>query len=212
MQPSPIEQFSSEAEILTEKPHRDRQILTVRRLDWRFLLPDPRLQNVAYIGAPDADLIAALDAFSRHLTIISDVNSPANQIDKPGFDVLVASRVKPAVIKSALPLLKPGGYLYWEVERSNVTGVAKFCSIYTYRKHLEKLKSSDIQIHWHRPNFAACKEIIPLENPAALNFAFAKGHAGLKGRLKEFAGKLLKTSGLLAFSTPCFSIVAKKVE
>ena len=212
MQPSPTEQFSSEAEILTEKSRRDRQILTIRRLDWRFLLPDPRLENVACIGTPAADLIAALEAFSSRFTNLADVNSAAKRIAEPRFDVLVASRAKQAEIEAALPLLKPGGFLYWEVERSNVTGVAKFCSIYSYRKHLKKLKLGDIQIHWHRPNFVACKEIIPLENSSALNFAFAKGHVGLKGRVKEFGGKLLKISGLLAFVVPCFSIVAKKKD
>ena len=210
MQPSPTEQFFSEAEILTEKSQRDRQILTIRRLDWRFLLPDPRLENVAYIGAPAADLIAALEAFSSRLTNLADVNSAAKRIAEPQFDVLVASRAKQAEIEAAMPLLKPDGFLYWEVERSKLDGAAKFRSVFSYRKYLKKLKFDDIQIYWHRPNFVACKEIIPLENPAALNFAFTKGHVGLKGRAKEFAGKWLKTSGFLSFSTPCFSFIGKK--
>ncbi len=174
------------------------------------MLPDPRLEYVACIGAPAGDFIAALDAFSRHFEKITDVKSAANQINKFEFDVLVASQAKPAEIEAALPLLKPEGFLYWEVERSRLEGAAKFRSVYSYRKHLKKMGFGDIQIYWHRPNFAACKEIIPLENTAALNFTLAKGHVGLKGQAKEIAGKLLKMSGLLAFVVPCFSLVAKK--
>lgn len=188
---------------------RDRQILTVRRLDWRFLLPDPALRNVAYIGAPDPDLQAALGEFSASLQLLSGEQLTG----LPVFDLLVARKATMNEIKSVIPMLKSGGYLYWEVVRTKPKKMTKLApprSAFRYRNDLNQLELTDLRLYWHRPNFSRCKEMIPLDSPNALSFAMNKGHTGFHGQIKETAGKLLKNSGMLPFMVSCFSIVGRK--
>ncbi len=192
-----------------EETKRDRQIVTARRLDWRFLLPDPLLGHVAYLGVPDPDLQAALDQFSASLQQLPGEPSGAPQV----FDLLVARKATLPEIENALPRLKSGGYLYWEVMRTKPGKMGQFApprSAFQYRSDLSQLGLTDLRLYWHRPNFNRCKEMIPLDRPNALSFAMNKGHTGWRGQLKETAGKLLKNSGVLPFIVPCFSIVGQK--
>ncbi len=82
-----------------------------------------------------------------------------------------------------------------------------------FRDHvaaLECLGFGDIQMHWQRPNFEACLEIIPMNDPAALDYAFSRPRSDLASRLKFAAGRFMMQSGLLAHLTPCFSLIARK--
>ncbi|MGH7455811.1 MAG: hypothetical protein ACRENG_30930 [bacterium] len=75
---------------------------------------------------------------------------------------------------------------------------------------LESLGFRDIQMHWQRPNFEACLEIIPMHDPAALDYAFSRPRSDLASRLKFAAGRFMMQTGLLAHLTPCFSLIGRK--
>jgi hypothetical protein len=156
-------------------------------------------------------LPAALQQFSELLTIVlpSDISradgEPSADV-KLGcsYETVVLRSSAVAAVKEAKPLIAPGGYLYWEVERvSGVDHVRK------YMKAVERLGFHDVQVNWHRPNFETCLEMIPLTNANALRFAFARRQESAAKRLKFAAGRLLMTMGLLPRVVPCFSIVAR---
>ena len=184
---------------------KDQALQLVRRLDWRFLLPNAILGDVAYIGSMDGTLPSALQEFSELLTIVEPSDSRSSNVE-PGcsYETVVLRSAGIAAVRKVKPLVAPGGYLYWEVERaSGVDHVRR------YTTAVERLGFDDVQVHWHRPDFEACLEMIPLTDSKALRFAFARCHESTAKRLKFAAGRVLMATGLLARLVPCFSIIAR---
>ena len=184
---------------------KDHALQLVRRLDWRFLLPNPVLGDVAYIGSMGGTLPSALQQFSELLTIVQPSELPGPGV-KLGcsYETVVLRSSAVGAVRKAKPLLMTGGYLYWEVER-----VSGLDHVRRYTKAVERLGFDDIQVTWHRPDFESCLELIPLSDSRALRFAFARRHESTTKRLKFAAGRLLMTTGLLARVVPCFSIIAR---
>jgi len=90
----------------------DHELQLARRIDWRFLLPEPYLRRVAYFGPENGTLPAALKYFSESFQNISS----AKDAD---FD-LVALRLRGlSELAKAHKLLATGGFLYWEMPPIN---------------------------------------------------------------------------------------------
>jgi hypothetical protein len=233
----------------------DHELQLARRIDWRFLLPEPYLRRVVYLGPETEDLPAALKHFSESLRV--------NAVEKNGsFDLVVLRLREASSLAKADALLAPGGFLYWEMKPlewaasiqnilkripsllpRSVSGVfygsgtewaaadAKENGLATvphkkglrlqqnvlnlFHDHvaaLERLGFGDIQMHWQRPNFEACLEIIPMNDAAALEYAFSRPRSDWASRLKFAAGRVMMQTGLLAHLTPCFSLIARKIK
>jgi hypothetical protein len=248
--PSPV---VDESEALTKRVLRrsDHELQLARRIDWRFLLPEPYLRRVAYFGQEPGMLPSALEHFSESLRI----NSVA---ENGSFDLVVLHLIETSSLAKAHKLLAPGGFLYWEMKPLNwaaswrgitkrslrplwaavnaktndlATGPHKprFFTETTkgsrgkgaglqknvlnlFHDHvaaLERLGFGDIQMHWQRPNFEACLEVIPM-NAAALDYAFSRPRSDWASRLKFAAGRVMMQTGLLAHLTPCFSLIARR--
>src|SRR5258705_4072811 len=73
------------------------------RVDWRFLLPDPNLGHVAFLGPARGPLIESLRLFSAALA----ANDAAGQDGL--YDVVVAIAPTYAALRRAATLLRPGG-------------------------------------------------------------------------------------------------------
>jgi hypothetical protein len=147
----------------------------VRRLDWRFLLPEPRLRRVLYVGAGDGPLTAALAQLSERLCM-SGAGHPS------GVDVLVAEGVGRDALARALPNLASGGALYWELPRYRSP----------FRSEIRWLHDrglGDVRLHWHIPDFETCRQIVPLDDPAATQFLL-RDHLGRVGY--EIAGRVCR--------------------
>ena len=203
---------------------RDAALQTARRIDWRFLLPNPRLGRVAYIGPPGGTLLTALGQFSASLTCIapSDQTGPL-QRHPSGFELVVLRSRKIAAVEKAHTLLRAGGYLYWEVERlrglapiyriTEQAGWKECCSwrsVESYLISLERLGFCNIEVHWHRPSFENCLEMIPLHEESALRYLFTQKRQGFAAQTLLAAGHLLLKTGWLQRLVPCLSIVACK--
>ncbi len=233
----------------------DHELQLARRIDWRFLLPEPYLRRVVYLGPETGNLPAALKHFSESLRI--------NAVEKNGsFDLVVLRLREASSLAKADALLAPGGFLYWEMQPlewaaslqniikriprflpRSLSGVfygsetewaaadAKGNDLATaphkkglrlqqnvlelFRDHvaaLERLGFGDIQMHWQRPNFEACLEIIPMNDSAALDYVFSRPRSDWASRLKFAAGRMMMQTGLLAHLTPCFSLIARKIK
>lgn len=201
-----------------------------RRIDWRFLLPQPELRNVAFIGSADEELIKALRHFSASLKIFSSaaVDDYLSE-NSESFDVAVVNSANPRAIQWACEMLKPGAYLYWEINRGKPSQSEKnippqngsmksavrdsfprFAHVRSYKRYLQEMGFHDIEVNWHRPDFRNCKEIIPLEDPRVLQYVFTRQQSGFRGQLKLWGGQFLNKSGLLPNIVPCFSLIALK--
>jgi hypothetical protein len=244
----------------------DHELQLARRIDWRFLLPEPYLRRVVYLGPEPGALPDALKHFSESLRI--------NAVEKNGsFDLVVLRLREASSLAKADALLVPGGFLYWEMKPvewavslqnmmkrilrllpRSVSGVfygsetewttdenkenglvkmphkPRFSTetkngsrgkgaglqknvLDLFHDHvaaLERLGFGDIRIYWQRPNFEACLEIIPMNDPVALDYAFSRPRSDWASRLKFAAGRMMMQTGLLAHLTPCFSLIARK--
>lgn len=164
-------------------------LLLVRRLDWRFLLPDPRLDRVAYLGPAGGMLPQALDRFAG-----TCVPARRGADRTAAFDVVVVASGRSGDVRDGCSLLRPGGHLYWEVDRSAaplpVGGVADGWRggpagyLRDPGCFVASLGLRDVRVHWHHPGHDDARMIFPT-HPSAIRYALGRrsAHGGLAGRL-----------------------------
>ena len=194
-----------------------------RRIDWRFLLPNPSLGDVAAVGPVADTLTESLKLFCASLTLLGMERAHEERSDSL-FDVVVACDPSRAVVRRTATLIKPGGFLYLEARgltslllsrrparldalRKNTLWRAE-----VYASVLRPIGFTDVQAHWHWPDFENCKMMIPLDNSAAIRHALDRGGRGLKARLRRGMGHILRWSGLLTWTVPCYSVLARRKD
>jgi len=197
-----------------------------RRVDWRFLLPEPILKDVLCVQPVSQTLAEALQIFSAALASL-EPGTLGDERQPHLYDVVVALDPSKATLSRMATLVKPGGYIYLEAHgltsllRSSqraaraggVAGAVRQRGPWlpkAYKDALQALDFSEPQSHWHWPDFENCKMMIPLESPAAVQHAFHRGGHGLKTQLRTGLGRVLLRSGLLAWTVPCFSVLARR--
>lgn len=178
-----------------------------RRVDWRFLLPDPNLENVGYFGS-SVQLLEALRTFSDSVIVFSDEQlGPVY----PRFDLVVLSSPLYRTAELAARMVKPGGSIYMELGRlaestqrgafpRNLSGAMR------YARLLWKAGFSEVHCYWHRPGFEDCRQIIPLFDRLAMEFALSRGGNFIR-QAKLIASRGLLRAGLLHYVIPCYSVV-----
>lgn len=212
---------------------RDSILQNIRRIDWRFLLPDPHLQRVALLGSSEGTLLKALKEFSDNLTIISSEDLRVDEENsQPDVDLVVLHSGRTSDLKRANSRLVKGGYVYWEIDRrSSLRSLREMISRHgwagffqrriwldglgldhfrRYVTSLERLGFGSIRVYWHRPNFESCLEIIPMDDPVALNYVFSRSSGKISGRLKTAIGRSLMKNDVLGQLVPCLSLIAHK--
>jgi hypothetical protein len=180
----------------------DLDLQLCRRLDWRFLLPDSRLGNVAYIGEENLSLVRALQPFSTSFTFVSEEKFNRNW----AFDGVVITSVSPANLDCAARVLNRGAWLYAESDvasRRRIKGLHRLCASVRCRGF------EDVRAYWHRPNFESCREIVPMQE-IPLNYVLARQQADIAGRVKSLFARVAKGLGLLPSIIPSISVVAVK--
>lgn len=142
----------------------------IRRLDWRFLLSDPGLGQVVYLGPRKGELRRALRRFTGSL-----VEDPESATMVGPFEVAVVASNRIADVRRAATLLKPGGSLYWEVDRRrSPLGPVGFLT--DPRNALAPLDLTDVRAHWHYPNLESARMILP-PTPVAIDYALRRRSA-----------------------------------
>jgi hypothetical protein len=188
---------------------QDLEILEVRRVDWRFLLPSPALGRVLYVGTGQSELRRALGRFSGAVVALGDADPAGGSVRGwKAFDLIVVEGGNSDVIRKSLPLLRPGGAVYWEFTRPPLSFIRRHPR--RYMDSLAPFGLTEIDVYWPRPDFDTCIELVPIARDFALRFVFDRTHETLKGRLKLAIGRFLAHSGLLAFAIRGFSVVAIK--
>lgn len=208
---------------LRDLPVASRRL--TRRLDWRFLLDDPRLGRVAY-GGPDAGALRPALRRDADAVRILPAGSGAAGVDsrggpgEDGVDLAVLHQPDRAALRAARDALRAGGRLYCEVDRAaglaallpgrgrrRATAPARALLLGDAAGLLRELGFVDVRGHVHHPSFEACREIVPME-PAALALGLRR-HAGwLPDGLLRLAGSV--GARLLPRLAPLVSFVARR--
>jgi hypothetical protein len=206
-----IERGQSSSQTGHQSVGRDKELQLSRRLDWRFLLPDPRLRQLAYLGPEKGSLLQALQYFSDPSLIISwsDLSDYRPEVHS-GFDLVIMHTPEPASLDKTHSIIRDGGYLYWEIERTNLNQPWHLQHFKDYVTPLASLGFDDIRVSWHRPDFDSCLEIIPLDKKVALRYVFTRHKGDLAGKIQVIAGKFLMKTDLLSRTATCISLVARK--
>lgn len=216
---------TAQAELLTAPPaqthveHVEQLLQASRRLDWRFLLPNPALEQVAYEGPTHGELLASLRLFAQELTVLTASGSA----DQPAhYDVVVLCEPTPRRLQQAVRLVRPGGALYLEVHgplwptkwvRRNPLTLFQQPRLWQPADYVRALTAAGVaeaSAFWFWPDFDHCTKIIPLADPVVLPYVFAPPTQprGAKGRLKAAYKQWLVQSGWLTVTQPSFGIVA----
>lgn len=190
----------------------DRLLWFARRIDWRFLLPDPDLGSVAYIGPTQGRLVHSLRLFSASLTLLNPDELWGVRHPTP-CDVAVLSDPTSATLRRIGEILRPGGWLYMEAYglfscRRGRRGFGRLRFVHDYKSLLQRLDMNEIEAYWHWPDFESCVTIVPLGDQTALSGFFAQKQNGVMSGLKATLGQWLLWSGLLEIVVPCVSIMA----
>ena len=177
-----------------------------RRVDWRFMLPDPTLGTVALAGKASQSLWEALSLFSEMLT---QVKVPLNPNEFPfQYDLVVICGSLDQQLASTLELVKPGGFVYIEFKSSFRGSDPLAHNVNT----LKRWGFTDIRCHWHSPNFEACKRMIPLDNLIVLNHVLNKSNRPVVRRVTKLGVSLVARSGVLGWSGHSLSLIARRGE
>jgi hypothetical protein len=201
----------------------DALLQASRRVDWRFLLPDPKLGRVAYIGLEQNALLQSLQLFAESL----DVFEPAaiNSSVAGQFDVVVVRSPDFVALRGAVALMRPGGYLYiegsgllWSLrQRTRRKGAMslqkpRLWSPADHVAFLGELGLSEAQTYWVWPNFERCTRMLPLDDRLVfLSSRRSSWGAALGPRLRRSKViRQLTHSRFAGWFIPHFCIVATK--
>jgi hypothetical protein len=176
-----------------------------RRVDWRFLLPDPQLRELACFGPVDPKLVEACRIFAVSLVATAEGGSLE---DGRLFDTVVVADPTRAILTEAARRTRPGGWVYVEFHRPSRGRVRRTPrSAPQCAAILREFGCEKVQLHWHWPDFAACVEMIPLTSSSALR------HALLVRRSTRRLGAIFRRvaigSRLLPFLAPRVSILGR---
>ena len=178
-----------------------------RRVDWRFLLPEPALGKVVCAGACDGDLLESLELLATSLTVLEgrDEKSAATG----SFDLAVLCAPTSGELERAVSLLRPGGSVYLEA-RSVLRDRRLSQLARGYARTFERLGLEDTQLFWHVPSFSRASAIVPLSEPRAVRSFLRRRRGRMHARLAARLGRLLAGSPLLALTAPHVSLVARR--
>ena len=189
-----------------------------RRLDWRFLLREPDLKDVAFVGE-DGELQDALRLLSQSLTVFTPamLSECAGTSHARSFDLVVATDPSPRVLAGAYHLLKPGGYLYAEVFGGTAAAAARLLTFrrsHSANRLLTVLRRHGgfdrVRAHWHWPDFESTTYICPLADLTAAAQRAASNGAGLRARILAAASGWARGRRMFASLATHVSLVARR--
>lgn len=164
-----------------------------RRLDWRFLLPDPSLNRVIYIGPEASTLQKALRQFSREWVAVGQ-----------SADLVVLADVTLSDFKQHV---SSASSFYVELYRPTWAKRLSQAGAPTSFLRAAAKAGFQAEAYWHYPDFENATRIIPLSVTAPLLNVVAKNRRDTKTRVKVTGMGLLLESGLLARTVPSLSII-----
>lgn len=140
---------------------RFEELELARRLDWRFLLPDPGLGRVASVGAIEPQVEAALATFAAEHS-----HGGIDRLPDGAWDVVVVgSGAPPGTARAAFERhLRPGGWAIVELpRRATASGRVRAA-----RDELAAATPERLARHWFLPDRASALRVAPLGDRAAI--------------------------------------------
>lgn len=186
----------------------DERLQASRRIDWRFLLPDPTLGAVAVAGRPDPALLFALELFADQVVDLAEGGAP-----RDAFDLVVLVQPSERDFVACLDAVRPGGHVYLEVAVGR--GLAQRLlppPATRYARRIDAHGFRDVQRHWHWPDFGRRSALLDLDAPAALGYFLRRKWSGWRGRALAPLGAALANAGLVDRIASHSSVLGRRCE
>jgi phosphotransferase family enzyme len=156
--------------------------LLLRRVDWRFLLPNPNPKNTLCLT--EGQLADAVEYISESVTY-SDSNPVGHD-----YDLAVAVNPDQRTLDTAVSALKPGGscYIEWDLKFHN--------NVNTIKSRLEHSGLNNIDIYFPNPSpdLSLSAIWIPIESSGAINYFILKSLSDKRKSVLKTIGKILRWS------------------
>jgi hypothetical protein len=195
------------SELGSRPTSRDERLRRARRLDWRFLAPDPRIGRVGVLGAIDDDLRDALES-------LGPVGSVA--AGGPTFDtVILGAGLDRSSVAAAAASIGPGGRIVIEIGgplagplvrgRSGAPGAA------VRAERWLRAAGCDVRAWLAWPSHARATSWAALDDPAGMTALIERRVAGgagpAAGRLIGGAMHVAAGRHVLASTAPAITLI-----
>jgi hypothetical protein len=166
---------------------------------------------VAFFGPIDVQHLAALKRFAD-VVVVGGADEPP-----PGeallYDVVVLRQPTAEECARVRSVLRPGGWLYAEVDRLLLRGRSRRGAVPSVPAALRTLRRqgyTDLTPHWHWPNFEGCTQIVPLGDRAAIHYALDRRSYEPGRKLQGMLARGLIASRLFASVVPHGSVIGRR--
>lgn len=167
-----------------------------RRLDWRFLLPQPLSGRLLLGGRPDALLLTALGLLEE-VTLAGDDETA---------DLLYLVDPDRTDLSRLLPRVRPGGMVYLEVSR-RPGGQALRTTPGVWARRVRQAGVREVEVHWHAPDFTSRTRTVPCDHRASVLDTLARHDGRRGGRVQAGLGSALQRLHLLEHAVPHGSVL-----
>jgi hypothetical protein len=181
------------------------RLASVRRIDWRFLLPAAAFDRVLVVGAADEAVATAL----RHVAGVVTEAAVDGRRTSLEPDLVVTIAPGATALADALRHVSHGGWIYVG------SGPAHRSRKMSPRKVVRAAREAgltDIRRFWHWPSEPSALEIVPLDEPRAVRMILDRRRSGRAARLKARVADLALRIGLLDLVVPGWSVIARRPD
>jgi hypothetical protein len=180
------------------------RLASIRRVDWRFLLPATAFGTVAVVGHLDEAVLAGLERVAGRVVGPGGDDRPA---DEPPPALVVTIAATRSVLEAALRRVPAGGWIYTGAGPRGARGTASL------REVAAALRSAgfvDVRRSWHWPSEAAALEIVSLDDTRAVRLTLDRRRSGHAARLKATVAGVALRLHLLERIVPGWSVVGRR--
>jgi hypothetical protein len=183
---------------------RDGSLTSIRRVDWRFLLPGSAFETVALVGEPDGAVQAGLEQVAGRV-----VGRPEHGFsgDDAAPTLVVTIGASGTVLQEALGLVPAGAWIYAGAGPPGAPGRAMLREV---AAALRAAGFGEIRRSWHWPTEPAALEIVSLDDPRAVRLTLGRRRSGRAARMKAAVAGVALRLHLLEWIVPGWSVIGRR--
>lgn len=180
------------------------RLASIRRIDWRFLLPAGAFGTVAVVGRPDGSILSGLAQVANRLVLPDEDGGPSTE---PAPDLVVAIAATRSALEVALRLVPPGGWIYIGAGPRRAPGRA---SLRVAAAAVRSAGFVEVQRSWHWPSEPGALEIVSLDDARAVRVTLDRRRSGRAAGFKAKMAGLALRLHLLERIVPGWSVVGRR--